>query len=164
MRGMRLSMPSPDADTLLSAWHVARRLPGGPHLFSALAMRMAPYSASIGARILELEPGFARVQLQDRRKVRNHLRSVHAVALANLAEATTGLAMLSGLPRGARGIVTELRMEYLKKARGTLTCTCRAPAVTSTEPADFPVIGLIHDATDALVARGTAHWRVGPTR
>ena len=160
---MRLQLPKRlDAEALLQVWRRAQRLPGGSALFSKLVARAAPYTATIDARILELERGYARLELRDRRAVRNHLNSIHAIALANLAEETTGLGMLSTLPPEARGIVTSLHMEYLKKARGTLVSECRAPAIDPSTRNSYEVVSEIRDETGDIVARGTAGWLVGP--
>src|SRR5262245_61906775 len=109
---------------LRTAWDRLGRLPGGPALFSRLVGWMAPYTGSIGARVVELRRGYARAVLPDRRAVRNHLRSVHAIALANLAELTGNAALAYSLPDDARFIVAGMSIEYVKKARGTITGEC----------------------------------------
>ena len=123
---------------------------------------MIPYSGSIHPRVLELRSGYAKVQMRDRRAVRNHLHSIHAIALMNLGELTTGLAMTLAMPDGARGIVTGLSMEYVKKARGVLTAECTAPAFDATVSAQHDFHARIVDESGDVVARATAHWLVGP--
>ena len=155
------SLSAPGA-RLRQLWRRLAPLPAGTWLFTFLLGRMTPYSSSIGARVEQLEPGFCRVALRDRRRVRNHLGSIHAMALANLAEMASGLAVLVGLPATVQGIVTGFSITYLKKARGPLIAECRADRLEVTAPQDYEADVSITDAGGDVVARATARWRLRP--
>lgn len=122
---------------------------------------MVPYTGSIGARVEVLEPGHARVSLRDRRAVRNHLHSIHAIALANLGEVATGMAMLTAAGN-ARGILVGICIDYQKKARGRLVAECTATPPVVIEPIEVPVTAAITDASGETVAMITATWRLAP--
>jgi acyl-coenzyme A thioesterase PaaI-like protein len=157
------SRPAPTA-TILPRWRALSRWPGGRWLFSRLIRFIVPYTGTIGPDVDVLEPGHARVRMRDRRGVRNHLASVHAIALANLAEAASGLAVIAGLPPTARGILVGFRIEYLKKARGPLVAECRCTVPAPTAAIDFEPEVAITDAAGDVVARAWPTWRLAPNR
>lgn len=131
-------------------------------MFSVLIGLKVPYTGTIGARVRELRPGYARIEMRDRRRVRNHLHSIHAVALTNLGELAGSLAMTLLVPPQGRWIVTGLATEYLKKARGRLTAECSVEGIDWRQPGDFHGEVAIRDAGGDIVARVIPAWRIGP--
>lgn len=149
---------------LRKLWASLSAKPGGKYVFSRLLGRFVRYSGSIGAVIDVLEPGHSVVYMSDRRKVRNHLRSVHAVALANLGELSTGMALLNSLPDKTRAILIGLTISYTKKARGRLRAECFCDVPQSNEEAEVIVKTTITDPQGDTVAIVEANWKVGPER
>jgi uncharacterized protein (TIGR00369 family) len=158
---MGKSLEAPGA-SVARWWARLSGLPGGKLLFSIVIGQTAPYTSTIHAVVEELRPGYARWTMRDRRAVRNHLNSIHAVALVNLAEVTSGTAMLMALPAGTRGIVTALSITYLKKARGRLTAECRCELPKIAAETRFDVHADIADTTGDIVARATVTWLLSP--
>ena len=158
---MPSSLAAP-GERLLRLWRRLAPLPAGKTLFSWLVGRMTPYTGTLGARVEELEPGWCRASLVDRRRVRNHLASVHAMALANFAELASGLATLTALPPGVQGIVTGFTIEYVKKARGRLEAECRLPVADVTGEREQEAAVTITDPQGDVVARASARWRLRP--
>lgn len=151
-------------NTLLARWNRLRVVPGGAALFSFFLGAVVPYSGTIGARVRTFEPGFAQVALPDRRRVRNHLASIHAMALANFCELTSGLAVLSALPQDTRGILVGFSISYLKKARGLLVAESRVDPALLPESGDFSVAVEARDAAGDVVVRAQAAWRIGKSK
>ena len=147
---------------LRKQWHRASTIPGGKWLFSRLLRLRVPYTGSLGATVRVLEPGYCEVRLRDTRRLRNHLHSIHAMALANLGEMVTGLALVNGLPDNTRAILTGFSIEYLKKARGTLLAQCRCNVPQGNDPGDVDIDGEIRDSEGVVVATVRARWRIGP--
>ena len=156
-----------NANFLLEVWTKLHNLPGGMAVFKQLLARVVPYSATINPEIIGFRPGYAKLRMRDRRGVRNHLNSIHAIALANLAELTSGLALNSNVPSGYRAILKSFSIDYLKKARGTIVAESTAPDWESIfDPANSEKFELTVDVEarnteGECVTRARALWLIG---
>ncbi len=147
--------------SVLQLYNRLTRLPFGAWLFSRLICFKAPYFASIKPRMTVLEPNRAEAALAHRRSVTNHLGTVHAIALCNLAEFTGGLMTDVTVPASMRWIPKGMHVEYLKKAVGTQrgVATPEFPPHESDDGYELPVNIVVSDARgDAVFKARIAMW------
>jgi acyl-coenzyme A thioesterase PaaI-like protein len=160
--GLMDKLLSSDTNLIRDAWDRLSPLPGGKRLFSKLIGILAPYTGSVNAQVVDVRRDYAKIELADRRRVRNHLTSVHAIALANLAEMTGNLALAYSLPDDARFIVAGIELEYVKKARGTITAECELEMPRTSERQEVLVPVVMRDRKGDVVTRATLRSLVGP--
>ena len=152
------------ANRLLDTWHRLQRWPAGDWLFSRAVCFKAPYFASIAPRIVSLAPQRGVARLKHRRRVTNHIGTVHAIALCNLAEFVGGLTTDVSIPRSMRWIPKGMTVEYLKKAVGTMHAVA-TPAFEPHESAegyDLPMDVVVRDPKGEAVFRARIGMWVSP--
>lgn len=145
-------------------WDRLSNKPFGKATFSKIVAKMVPYTGSISADVLEVGHTRALIAMKDRRRLRNHLRSVHAIALANLAEYAGNLALVYTMPDDARFIVSKIEVEYLKKSRGTITAEGVCPDIRSSERCEYDVNVTLRDSSGDEVCRAIMKSLVGPKK
>lgn len=152
----------PEDNPVMARWRQLGGTKVGRWLFSRALGFAAPYTGTIGATVLELGEGRSKIMMRDRRRVRNHLRSVHAIALMNLCEVAGGLLATVSMPADARMIITRLQIDFLKKARGRIVAEGRCELPVRRDHGQLPVEVVARDADGVEVARAIVTVLVGP--
>lgn len=79
-----------------------------------------PFMHTARLQFLELSEERALLFLRNRRRVQNHIGSVHAAAVALLAETASGTLLTMNLPDDRVPLLKSMQIEYLKRAQGDL--------------------------------------------
>jgi acyl-coenzyme A thioesterase PaaI-like protein len=130
------------ADTaLLKMYRKFTKWPAGHWLFSRAVCFKAPYFGSVSPTFRVLEHGRCEATIPHKRRLQNHIGTVHAIALCNLAELCGGVMTDASLPADMRWIPKGMTVQYLKKAVGTQrgVATPTIPIVSSAAGYDLPV-------------------------
>jgi acyl-coenzyme A thioesterase PaaI-like protein len=140
--------------TALSAYNKLKKLPAGRYIFSRVICLIAPYFGTIKPRFVELKPGYCEIKMKNRRAIRNHLKSVHAIAMCNLCELAGGTALDATLPSHLRWIPKGMEVEYIKIAKTNLRGTCSIPAGAIKGQGSLPVTVSVtnSDGTEVMKA------------
>jgi acyl-coenzyme A thioesterase PaaI-like protein len=151
----------PTEPQALRLWRKFGGTPGGRWLYSRIICFKAPYFASISPLITRLEPGACEAELRQRRTVQNHIGTIHAIALCNLAELCAGLVTDVSIPADMRWIPKDMTVRYLSKARGRIHARAR-PATelrSAPEPYDATIaVSLVDDHQQPVAAADIRMW------
>lgn len=124
----------------LALWRKCTRWPAGAWLFSTLLCLKAPYFATIRPRVEILEPGRCRVRIRKRRRVQNHIGTVHAIAICNMAELAAGVMTDATMPASHRWIPRGMTVDYLNKADSQLTAEAVLEALPAFDEESFDLV------------------------
>jgi acyl-coenzyme A thioesterase PaaI-like protein len=139
---------------LLGMYQRAGRWPFGRQLFSAYAARKAPYFSTISPLIQLLEPNRCEVLLRKRRRVENHIGTVHVIAIANGLEMAMGFMSEASIPAHLRWIPKGMELTYPNKAGSDIRC-CAEVSADAWHPGDLPVTVEAFDRDGQIVVSGT---------
>ena len=151
-------------NSALGAWKRFEGMPFGKALFSRFICWKAPYFASITPRFEELRPGFARVSMRKRRGVTNHIGTVHAIAMCNLAEIAAGTMTEVSIPGTMRWLPKAMQVEYLRRAESDVEATATLPAVEEGAAREVPALVEVKDRAGEIVCRATITMWVSPRK
>ena len=149
----------------LGLWQRFASKPGGKWAFSRLLCLKAPYFGSIRPRIAALRPAHCEVRMRKRRAVLNHIGTVHAVAMCNMAELAGGTMTEVTIPSTHRWIPKGMTVKYLKMAKTDLAAiaTPQSP-VDWTVPGEFKVDVVVRDRQQEPVFEALITMWVSPRR
>ena len=133
--------------------------------------RMIPFNKPHGFKVEEIRDDYIKTSLPFKKRNFNHIRGLHACALATLSEFTTGFLMISRLdPKQYRIILKTLEMDYhyqgKMKAYGTYEITDKwldDLIYTPLKTQDSTVVVCeikIHDEQGNHLTTGRVHWQV----
>lgn len=134
-------------------------------------LRMVPFNLAHKFEIVEFSGDRLKAKIPYRRSNFNHIRGLHACALATLSEFTTGFLLLNRLDASKyRIIMQRLEMDYHYQgkmdafAEFTLTDEWyRRQIIDPLSTADavvVPCIVSIHDVKGNHLTTGTVYWQV----
>ena len=140
-----------------------KNIPLGLYAFVGIVSFVAPYTASISPFVHLLDRTICHASLADRPWLRNPFHSIHAVALINLGEFASGLAMITALQYQPhlRGIPVRIDTEFYRKVRTEAHAKAIVPSITDIKnDSQVTCEANIYDSSDNLVAKCTVTWSI----
>ena len=148
----------------LKTWRQLNGTAAGRYLFSRIVCFKAPYFRSIRPVFNVLEPGRSEAHIRKRRRVTNHIGTVHAIAMANLCELVAGTMTEVSCPRSMRWIPKSMTIDYLAKAGTDVRAEATLPPVKEGVAQDAVVNVDVFDTAGTKVVHADITMYVSPKK
>jgi acyl-coenzyme A thioesterase PaaI-like protein len=133
--------------------------------------RMVPFNLPHKFRVTEIGEDHVKTLLPYRRKNLNHVKGLHACALATLTEMTSGFLLAIKLdPKKFRLILRKLEIDYLYQGKMDAVCEFQLSSewlnanihdpLTRADSVDIIAEVKIFDIKGNQLTAGKAHWQV----
>jgi len=152
------------ANFVMKKWQQLGGSVVGRWLFSKIVCHRAPYFASISPVFESLTENSATVYVKKRRKVTNHINTVHAIAMCNACELVAGVGMEANVPKHLRWIPKGMSVNYLAKSNGGVRVTGEFTMPQESVAVDVPVACKVIDDEGKLVMSATVIMYVSPKK
>lgn len=86
------------------------------------------FAGTARVRIHELGQERAILSLKNRRPVQNHIKGIHAAAMALLAESVSGFLVGMNVPDDKLPLIKTMKIDYLRRAQGDLSAVATLEA------------------------------------
>lgn len=144
-------------------------------LTMAFLSRLSPFNNHLGAKLLDWTDNHCLIFVKKRRRVQNHVGSIHAGALFTLGETCAGLVIIRNFPFAKfRPLMSDVKVSYSKQARSDVWGECiavegsMANAHQIFDKGEIPTIemttnisGMVNGQKE-IIAVVTTVWQVKP--
>ena len=154
-------------------WAVDRAKSGDFAWLNLVFRRVLPFNAPHGIKIVGLDENHVRVVLPSRRANQNHLKGMHACAMATACEFCSGMAVLIRFDMADyRLIMNRLEVNYVRRpASGDCTALADIPEALKARvnaeieqsedgASRFVLPSRLLDSEGEVVAEAQVHWHV----
>ena len=83
--------------------------------------KFVPFVGTAGLVFEKITTDRVVVRVKDRRRVRNHIRTIHAAAVALVAETATGFVVAMHLPDDKVPLIKTLHVNFVRRSQGAIT-------------------------------------------
>ncbi len=121
------------------------------------------YAGHSGIRFEKLTKNECTVSIKNKKKVQNHIGGVHAVAMALLAETSTGFVVGMNVPNSSLPVIKTMKIDYVKRSSGDMQATAKLTdeqikQIQTEEKGELVVDVIITDAANVEPIKAQMTW------
>ncbi len=124
-----------------------------PWLLTKLFCSQVKYANTTGIHILSVEANRVEIELANKKKVRNHIGGIHAVAAALMVESATGIVFGVNLQDSKLPLLKSMKIDFNRRMQGALKAVAtisdeQIKALQSNEKGDMLIKVVVTDESN----------------